>query len=246
MTLPPHSEKSLRSIFHSPEKGVAWKWPHYFRIYERHFERLRDRPIRMLEIGIYKGGSLWMWKEYFKRAEVVGIDIDSATKQYEGEGVTVRIGDQADRDFLTSVGREHGGFDIVLDDGGHQWGQQITSLVTLFEFVNDGGLYMIEDIQNSYSTKPIRRIRRRFRHFPFPPTAQFCKRLVDSMHLGTASRGASLGDSVASISFHPGVVVIEKGRVEVQDPIRSRQYRDPTTKEWVETEVDRDGNFVTR
>ena len=41
------------------------KWHHYFDIYERHFGRYRDRPIRMLEIGVFRGGSLRMWKEYF-------------------------------------------------------------------------------------------------------------------------------------------------------------------------------------
>ncbi len=41
------------------------KWHHYFDIYTRYFERFRDRPITMLEIGVFRGGSLRMWKEYF-------------------------------------------------------------------------------------------------------------------------------------------------------------------------------------
>ena len=40
------------------------KWHHYFDIYTRYFERFRHRPIRMLEIGVFRGGSLRMWKEY--------------------------------------------------------------------------------------------------------------------------------------------------------------------------------------
>ncbi len=39
------------------------KWHHYFDIYSKYFERYRDRPITMLEIGVFRGGSLRMWKE---------------------------------------------------------------------------------------------------------------------------------------------------------------------------------------
>ena len=55
------------------------KWHHYFEIYERHFSRFRDRPIRMLEIGVFRGGSLRMWKQFFHPDSIiVGIDIDKA------------------------------------------------------------------------------------------------------------------------------------------------------------------------
>ena len=38
------------------------KWFHYFDIYERHFERFRGKNPTMLEIGVFGGGSLAMWK----------------------------------------------------------------------------------------------------------------------------------------------------------------------------------------
>ena len=41
------------------------KWHHYFDVYARHFGPYRDKPIRMLEIGVFRGGSLRMWKDYF-------------------------------------------------------------------------------------------------------------------------------------------------------------------------------------
>ena len=73
------------------------KWHHYFDIYTRHFERFRDRPIRMLEIGVFRGGSLRMWKEYFHQdSTIVGIDIDESCAAHEiaEQNVFVRIGSQ--------------------------------------------------------------------------------------------------------------------------------------------------------
>ena len=55
---PPDNE--LFRIF-SADTNVH-KWHHYFAFYTRYFERSRDRPITMLEIGVFRGGSLRMWK----------------------------------------------------------------------------------------------------------------------------------------------------------------------------------------
>ena len=60
------------------------KWHHYFDVYTRYFERYRDRPITMLEIGVFRGGSLRMWKEYFHTdSTIVGVDIDESCQAHE-------------------------------------------------------------------------------------------------------------------------------------------------------------------
>ena len=78
------------------------KWHHYFDIYTKHFGHYRDRPIKMLEIGVFRGGSLRMWKDYFHPdSTIVGIDIDKTCKDHEiaDRNVFVRIGSQADPGF---------------------------------------------------------------------------------------------------------------------------------------------------
>ena len=45
--------------------NTTWKWLHYFDIYERHLHRFRNRKPVMLEIGVFDGGSLRMWRDYF-------------------------------------------------------------------------------------------------------------------------------------------------------------------------------------
>jgi hypothetical protein len=153
------------------------KWHHYFDIYTRYFERYRDRPITMLEIGVFRGGSLRMWKEYFHPdSTIVGIDIDESCQAHEIEeqNVFVRIGSQADPAFLAKVNGEFGPFDIILDDGSHKTHHQIASFGALFrQALKDGGCYMVEDVHTNYWIK----------HVDSPETfIDLSKQMVDMLH----------------------------------------------------------------
>ena len=153
------------------------KWHHYFDIYERHFARYRDRPIRMLEIGVFRGGSLRMWKQYFHPdSTIVGIDIDPSCAAHEiaDQNVFVRIGSQADPNFLAAVNGEFGPFDIILDDGSHKTHHQIISFGALFRSaLKDGGCYMVEDCHTNYWIK----------HVDSPETfIEVSKQMVDILH----------------------------------------------------------------
>lgn len=145
-------EDPLFSYFSSHRAGrVLDKWAHYFPVYSRHFAPFRGRPIKVLEIGIYRGGSLDMWRWYFgDQVTLVGIDIDEDAKAATDPRHTVLIGDQTDADFLRRVAEEHGPFDIVIDDGGHEMQQQIVTAETLFPLVREGGILLVEDTHTSY------------------------------------------------------------------------------------------------
>ena len=122
------------------------KWHHYFDIYERHFSPVRGQDIRMLEIGVQRGGSLELWKSYFGAASVIaGLDIDPACAALADERTKIYIGDQADPALLQRIVAEVGPFDIVLDDGGHRMSQMITSFEALYPKMNCPGVYLVED-----------------------------------------------------------------------------------------------------
>jgi hypothetical protein len=130
---------------------VLDKWAHYFPIYSRHFAPYRGRPVRILEIGIYRGGSLDMWQWYFgDQVTLVGIDIDEDARAASDPRHVVEIGDQTDADFLRRVAEDHGPFDIIIDDGGHEMQQQIVTAETLFPLLADGGVFLVEDCHTSY------------------------------------------------------------------------------------------------
>jgi hypothetical protein len=80
------------------------KWHHYFDIYERHFAPFRGRGISMIEIGVHRGGSLRMWRDYFgPGCRIADIDIDPACAAVADEDISIFIGDQADPKFLREV-----------------------------------------------------------------------------------------------------------------------------------------------
>lgn len=72
---------ALEAVFYGHKGRLAQKWHHYLEIYERHFEPLQQQkqPLRTLELGVSRGGSLEIWRKYFgPDARIVGIDIDPA------------------------------------------------------------------------------------------------------------------------------------------------------------------------
>ena len=78
--------------------------------YDHHFGHLRNRPIKVLEIGIggyadpsEGGASLRMWQEYFPQAEITGLDLYDKTG-ITGERIRVLKGDQSDPALLDEIG----------------------------------------------------------------------------------------------------------------------------------------------
>ena len=130
----------------------AWnKVESYFEVYDRYLAPLRGQPVKMLEIGVDRGGSIAGWKKYFGERELdyTGIDINPDCNRFARKGVKIVIGDQMDVKLLAEVARA-GPYDIVIDDGGHVTGQQIVSFEQLFPAVRDGGFYVIEDTHTSF------------------------------------------------------------------------------------------------
>ena len=90
----------------NPDGRLVHRWRHYFDIYHRHFSRFRGETITMIEIGIFNGGSLRMWKNYFgPNATIVGVDINTGCKKYEEPGIEIVIGDQGDPKFLQALSK---------------------------------------------------------------------------------------------------------------------------------------------
>ncbi len=126
----------------------------YAEIYDSYFRNLREERLTLLEIGVKKGASLKMFEEYFKNGLITGVDIEPGCKKFENDRIEIFIGDQASPHFLYSVNQKAGPFDIIIDDGGHTWRQQIISFSYLFPQLKLGGLYAIEDVHTSYMINP--------------------------------------------------------------------------------------------
>ena len=123
-------------------------WTGFLEIYSKYFEDYKNKEINILEIGIEKGESLKIWREYFSKAKICGIDIKNIN--FEIEGVDMIKADQTDENALKKICDKYKHFDIIIDDGGHHSKQIIISLNFLFDYLSNNGLYIIEDLQTSY------------------------------------------------------------------------------------------------
>jgi hypothetical protein len=140
----------------------------YTPVYHALFDRRRHDPLRLLEIGIgtmlpdvhssmrgfalaeYRpGGSLRAWRDYFGRADIYGVDVQPDT-QFSEERITTCLCDSTDAAHVESRFRRLSGlrFDIIIDDGSHVDANQLKTLENFYPHLNDGGLYVVEDIHS--------------------------------------------------------------------------------------------------
>lgn len=141
----------LQEYFENNKDNAIDKWLHYFDIYDQWFKRFKNKPIVVLEIGVFQGGSLKMWRDYFgKEAQIFAIDINPKCKQFETENTKIFIGSQEDRNFLQYVKNQIPKIDILIDDGGHTMNQQIITFEEMYGHLNYDGLYLCEDLHTSY------------------------------------------------------------------------------------------------
>jgi hypothetical protein len=219
---PPAGE--LGAIF-MKTRGVH-KWLHYLPVYESIIDR--SRPIRMLEIGVFHGGSLRMWREYLHpQSVIVGIDIDLNCKEFQDpeNNVHVRIGGQQDTTFLQEVNNEFGPFDVILDDGSHMTSHMVASFRSLFgSALAEPGAYIVEDVHTNY-WKSYRDSSISF--------VDFIAVLVDAMHAHYPDADGELNfrtghpgslhevsvpritPKLSSIEIHDSIVVVRKASREL-------------------------------
>ena len=107
-------------------KFFSSKHKNYFQIYDTLFSKYRNKKITFVEIGIFSGGSLFMWRNFFgKKAKIIGIELNPEAKKFEKYNFKIEIGSQSSEEFWKKFFSKYGKVDIVLDDGGHTNYQQI-------------------------------------------------------------------------------------------------------------------------
>lgn len=225
------------------EKDGNGEGPGCFRFYknrqlveqfDRFWSRTAFRPRRMLEIGIWDGGSTAFWFEHLRPERLVAVDLldreDSAyfksyveARSLAGRIVTHWRTDQADAAALRDiVERDLGGeLDLVIDDGAHLERPTRAAFEALFALLPPGGYYIIEDWA--------------WEHWP---------EFQDPGHVWAGEEGlAGLVDDLAaatgssrtlirSLALYEGFVAVERGegavepgRFRLADHIRRRPWR---------------------
>lgn len=150
-----------------------------------------------------------MWKKYFGPfAKIVGIDINEKCKKFEGDQVSIRIGDQSDHKFLSEVVDEFGPPDLVLDDGSHQMEHISATFEFLYPRLAKNGVYLVEDLCCAYWDEFGGGLGRDGSFI------EKCKQMVDKLnaeHTRGALKEDKFSQSTLSMHFYNSMVAFEKG-----------------------------------
>jgi glycosyltransferase involved in cell wall biosynthesis len=145
--------KTLHQLYAEHVGKASDKWSLYLTEYDRLFDSYRDKPVKLLEIGVQNGGSLEIWAKYFSLAtSLTGCDInpDCASLRYDDPRIRVIVGDANAHAISQQVFDCSAQFDIIIDDGSHFSSDIVKSFALYFPKLADGGLFIAEDLHCSY------------------------------------------------------------------------------------------------
>jgi len=155
-----------------------------------------------------------MWKHYFgKKARIIGVDINPSCKDLVEDQIEIYIGDQGSKSFLTKLIKKVGQLDIVIDDGGHFMGQQITTFQEMFPAIKKNGFFVTEDLHTSYWKNFGGGFKKR------DTFIEYSKKLIDQIHAWHSKdfrlRINHITRSLKSIHIYDSIVVFEKDDVKM-------------------------------
>ena len=126
---------------------------HYHTVYEPEFDTLRNEPINILEVGVFKGDSIKAWLEFFPNATIYGIDIFKRVRPEEIEvlnkdrvkwlkcdSTNIAVRNQIKKEWPRIR------FDIIIDDGLHTPDANAKTLHNLYPLLKKNGSFYVEDV----------------------------------------------------------------------------------------------------
>lgn len=130
---------------------------HCDQVFQHHYEQLfsptlfhiANRKGAMVEIGVGGLNSMKMWREVLPHLWYYGVD-DQEIKTEEAN-CTILKADQSNKNQLEkAISHVKEPIWLIIDDGSHIPEHQVITFNTLFPFLKEDGVYIIEDIETSY------------------------------------------------------------------------------------------------
>lgn len=144
----------------------------YINWYEQTFEDRREESLNILELGVLFGGSLKMWEHYFPNSMIYGIedfsqkdgqwhyqfeplDVDSIMEDLNSYDRISLMNFDCEDSFNIKENLKDIKFDIIIDDANHKVEQQKLNFENYYPYINEGGIYICEDVQTMSEAKQI-------------------------------------------------------------------------------------------
>ena len=164
---------------------VDYEGHNYTRFYSKLFNNLRTKDINFFELGLgtnninipcnmgrlgTPGASIRAWKEYFPNANIYGADIDK-TILFNEDRIKTFYCDQTNSIEIQKMWENiNNNFDIIIDDGLHEFNANLNFLKNSLNKLNHNGYYIIEDVVNGeldFWKKEIKKLHNEFPSFEF-------------------------------------------------------------------------------
>jgi len=118
------------------------------------FEPIRETTKKVLEIGVYEGASIRLWKDFFDSAHIYALEVlEKRRGMFAGDPrIDLIIGSSTDQSSYKNIPTD---LDIVVDDGSHKPIDQYNTFVNAYKHLREGGIYVIEDVRDIEKLKDL-------------------------------------------------------------------------------------------
>ena len=155
------NKETLDELFHhyGSDKANIFKKTNsqghgFSKFYTQNLDKLKDKEIKILEVGSFAGASAAAFSKYFKNSSIYCFDVNISNFIFSSKSIHVYGLDINNikklKETLEKINIQTNSnyFDIIIDDGSHYLSDILFSLKNLFKYVRKGGLYIIEDFMH--------------------------------------------------------------------------------------------------
>ena len=119
----------------------------YGNFYEKHFKKIKERNLNILEIGSFYGNASASLFFYFKNSFLYAADIFPDLFRYKSKRINNFFVDSSEElSIKKNIINTTIMFDIIIEDASHSLKDQIISLFLLFKKIKSGGLFIVEEL----------------------------------------------------------------------------------------------------
>jgi predicted O-methyltransferase YrrM len=119
----------------------------YHRFYENYFSDRKKDQLDILEIGTFKGNATAAFYFYFKNANITSVDIFPDLIRYNSKRIkNFYLDNSQEHQIEENIIKKNLTFDLIIEDAGHYYKDQIISLFILFRSLKKNGIFVIEEL----------------------------------------------------------------------------------------------------